>query len=111
MYLTREQTTATLAVLSALSSPGSLAVVTYMRTEPVPTPGPLRRVVDAAMGILGEPLRSSFTPGELASALRVAGFCVTSDEDSIEWARRFRGSARAPALFKAERMALAEREQ
>lgn len=107
MYLPPEATRATLAVVGRRSCRGSSLAVTYMRTEPDSVPAPLRAALGVTLGVFGEPLRASYTPEEMAARLGEVGLVVRSDENSVDWARRFRGNRRLAAVFRSERLAVA----
>ena len=82
MYLTRGAMRSTLATIASRSADGSTLIVNY-HTE-------RRRGLAALMlRLLGEPHRSEWTPGEMASDLGAAGFHVVEDSGVVEWAQRF----------------------
>lgn len=107
IYLSRAETRAALAALSARSCPGSTLALTYMRADAAPPPAPLRWLVDATLRMLGEPLKGSFTSAEIAALAAEAGFVSSSDEGAEGWARRLGRGARAPTLFRREGLLVA----
>jgi O-methyltransferase involved in polyketide biosynthesis len=82
MYLTPAVVRSTLANISKRSSVGSTLIVNYHTTMR----GGFMRLVFRA---IGEPVRSKWSPEEMAEALRVAGFGVVEDSGVAEWAKRF----------------------
>jgi methyltransferase (TIGR00027 family) len=104
LYLPRETTLALLDAISARSAPGSHLALTYLRTRRVVLPGLLHRAVAAAVLRLGEPLRGTFEPRELASFLEKRRFQVKEDTDARGWARRHQGAVWLPFLFRGERL-------
>jgi methyltransferase (TIGR00027 family) len=82
MYLTPDVVRSTLANISRRSAAGSTLIVNYHTTM---RGGFVRLILRA----LGEPVRSKWSPEEMAEALRVAGFSVTEDSGVADWAKRF----------------------
>ena len=107
MYLPRDATRATLAVISARSAPRSTLAVTYMTPEILPALGPIQSVIRLAFRSLGEPMLGPMRGDEIEDELRVAGFTLQSDETSIEWASRFGGNRWLPGLFRSEHLVVA----
>jgi methyltransferase (TIGR00027 family) len=82
MYLTPDVVRSTLASISKRSAAGSTLIVNYHTTM---RGGFVRLLLRA----LGEPVRSKWSPEEMAEALRVAGFSVVEDSGVPDWAKRF----------------------
>ena len=82
MYLSPEVVRSTLASIEGRSAKGSMLIVNYhttMRTG----------LVRLIFRLLGEPVKSKWSPEEMAVALRAAGFGVIEDSGLDEWAKRF----------------------
>jgi methyltransferase (TIGR00027 family) len=75
MYLTREAIAATLAIVARRSAVGSRLVVLYH------SPSPLLPIMNLIVSRLGEPLRSSQTPGAMRWLFAQHGFTVVQDDD------------------------------
>lgn len=75
MYLTRADVEATLRVLAKRSAPRSRLVVLYHR------PALLLRAIGPVLRVIGEPLRSSFTPDAMCALLARHGYAVVRDQD------------------------------
>ncbi len=102
MYLPAEAVELTLRGIAARSAPGSGLAVSYA------APGSARAA--ALVTRLGEPFRSSFTPGQIAGLLGRAGFSVASDEGLADWERRYGGgAARGGDMASTQRLAVARR--
>jgi methyltransferase (TIGR00027 family) len=93
MYLSLAQIRASLAVIAERSAPRSRLIVAYHR------PAPILSVVGPIVRLLGEPLRSSFTPEQMRALLAEYGFSVTRDEDVATIAAQL-----SPELGQALRM-------
>ena len=93
MYLTAEQVEATLAALSPRSAPGSRLVILYTQ------PALIMRLVGLAVGLLGEPFRSAFTPEAMRTLLSRYGFAVVRDEGVPQL-----GAAMSPSIGAATRL-------
>src|SRR6185503_5106961 len=72
MYLTHESVRATLASIAGRSAPGSTLIVNYHT-------GARRLFARLILRLIGEPHISAWTPAEMASDLRAAGFTVRED--------------------------------
>lgn len=105
-YLRRTPVIATLGEIAARSAEASRIAVTYVLPE-LPVRGTARRVVELGFEVLGEPVIGGIPSGEMASLLEGASFRLLSDTDSASWAREFGTSHTLPALFRAERLAVA----
>ncbi|HMF99902.1 MAG TPA: class I SAM-dependent methyltransferase [Gemmatimonadaceae bacterium] len=82
MYLSPEVVRSTLASIAGRSAKGSTLIVNYhttMRTG----------LVRLIFRLLGEPVKSKWSPEEMAAALRAAGFGVIEDSGLADWAKRF----------------------
>ncbi|HEX6673881.1 MAG TPA: class I SAM-dependent methyltransferase, partial [Actinomycetes bacterium] len=92
-YLHRPAVAATVAVVSALSAPGSNLIVNYQSRSVLAALG---RIVARAMNASArrrspwadEPRRSAWTPETMRRLLTSYGFTVTSDDDLLGLARR-----------------------
>ncbi len=109
MYLPREATVQTLRDLAVLAKQGSCVALTYMETPRRPIPASLRVLLDAGLGLIGEPLGSTYTISEMHALLAEHGFGCVSDEASDDWAGRYEGNATLARAFRAERLAVAVR--
>jgi methyltransferase (TIGR00027 family) len=87
-YLTRDAIEATLDVVSARSSEGSVVAMTYGTPELASAVRWLHPLVRPAFRALGEPLRGLLSPGEPARLVTERGFRVEADSDSQSWAAR-----------------------
>lgn len=92
-YLTREQVSTTIALLSAGCAPGSRLIVNYQQTSFTAVLGrlamrSLSRLARRDDPLAGEPRRSSWTPEALRTLLAGHGFRVVSDEDLLSIAER-----------------------
>ncbi|RLB54619.1 MAG: SAM-dependent methyltransferase [Deltaproteobacteria bacterium] len=109
MYLGPEAIELTLQEIGERSAAGSRLSLTYMRPEFLAL-GHVSRVLAArAFSLLGEPLVGAMATDVLGARLGAAGYELTSDTDSADWARRHGVSPRVPTVFRAERLATAER--
>jgi methyltransferase (TIGR00027 family) len=109
MYLSRPAIGATLRDVSRLSATGSGLAVTYIEPDMRLWPA-VRGIARGLLALLGEPLATALSPVELRAMLAEAGFTVSSDTGSSEWARDAgRGAGRA-LLFAGERLAVAVRD-
>lgn len=82
MYLTRDAMRATLAAVAGLSAPGSTLIVNYHTAH-------RRFIARLLFRLMGEPQISAWTPEEMASDLRSAGFVVREDTGMADWNQRF----------------------
>lgn len=96
MYLEPDTVRGSLAILGELSATGSTLIVTYATRESVIFRLGLKRVVDAAFGVLGEPLPGLTTPDAFQPLVRDAGWTPTSDEGDAEMQRRYPAWRPAP---------------
>ena len=91
MYLTRAAMRATLPPIATRSADGSTLIINYHTHMRRPIAGLLLR-------LLGEPMRSMWSPEEMAAELHAAGFDVDDDSGVADWAKRFAtGDVRANA--------------
>jgi len=82
MYLSPEVVCSTLASIAGRSAKGSTLIVNYHTT--------MRSwLVRLILRRLGEPVKSNWSPEEMAEALRAAGFDVIEDTGMGDWAKRF----------------------
>ena len=106
MYLERREIEATLSVIARRANPASRLIIAYM------SPAPLAHVVRPILRLVGEPLKSLFTPDQLRDVLRGYGFDVVSDASVAAL-----GGVLSPALGRATkpmrhlRIAVANRSQ
>jgi methyltransferase (TIGR00027 family) len=82
MYLTREAMRVTLAAVAKRSAPGSTLIVNYHTFN-------RRLIARLILRLIGEPQISAWTPEEMATDLRSAGFAVREDSGMIDWNTRF----------------------
>ncbi len=102
-YLSRPTIEATLRTIAGLSARGSRLLLHYG------APGFNRWVVGKLLFFIREPHRTSFAPARLAALLDRAGFSVLSDENAVDWARRFTDGAKRVSAFAAtQRLAVAQ---
>jgi methyltransferase (TIGR00027 family) len=117
-YLTREAMTSTLRAMARVTVPGSRVAMTYAR-PPSKSADPLqpvtRRVAralvhtgSAVLGVIGEQVRGFTDSPALAKLAEEAGFAILSDENAVDWAKRYWfGEPHGP--FEWERIAVLER--
>jgi methyltransferase (TIGR00027 family) len=98
----------TIADIEARSAPESRLVLTYA-TPDLLAAGPLRRLADSVMRSVGEPLRSTFVPAQMASKLEGAGFRVLSDVAPMDVGERHGRTSRPGWISPAERVLRAEK--
>jgi methyltransferase (TIGR00027 family) len=79
MYLRHEDVRRTLEAIAARSAPGSMLAFTYMASEP----GRISRSL--LLVLLGEPIRSAYSPAQIADLTRAAGWTGMSDTGIEEW--------------------------
>jgi methyltransferase (TIGR00027 family) len=111
-YLHRPAVAATVAVVSALSAPGSNLIVNYQSPSVLATAG---RIVARAMRAptrrrspwADEPRRSAWTPDAMRRLLTSHGFTVTSDDDLLGLARRLSSPVRHRTSLRTGRIAVA----
>jgi methyltransferase (TIGR00027 family) len=82
MYLTPDVVRLTLSNIAARSAAGSTLIVNYHTTM-------RSGLVRLLLRMVGEPVRSKWSPEEMADALRAAGFAVVDDSGIADWATRF----------------------
>jgi methyltransferase (TIGR00027 family) len=82
MYLSPEVVRSTLASIAERSAKGSTLIVNYHTTM-------RRGLVRLIFRMLGEPVKSKWSPEEMAEALRAVGFGVIEDSGIEDWAKRF----------------------
>ena len=82
MYLSPHVVRATLASIAGRSAKGSTLIVNYHTTMRI-------GLVRLILRMLGEPVKSKWSPEEMAEALRAAGFGVIEDSGLADWAKRF----------------------
>ena len=82
MYLTPAAIRSTLKDVASRSSPGSTIIVNYHTTM-------RRGIASLILRALREPVRSAWSPAEMADELKAAGFSVTSDSGGPDWAARY----------------------
>jgi O-methyltransferase involved in polyketide biosynthesis len=110
-YLHRPAVDATVAVVSALSAPGSTLIVNYQSPSVLAAVG---RIVARAMGASArrrspwadEPRRSAWTPAAMRRLLASHGFTVTSDDDLLGLARRLSSPVRHRVSLRTGRIAV-----
>ncbi|MFD8806524.1 class I SAM-dependent methyltransferase [Streptomyces sp. NPDC059597] len=108
-YLTRDQIRATLSALTARTAPGSTLVVNYQSPSAKAAAGRLlTRLLGNAI-TSGEPWRSLWNPGQMASLLAEHGFRVTSDASLLTLAETVGSPARGRISLRSGRVAVAER--
>jgi methyltransferase (TIGR00027 family) len=113
-YLTRSQVTATVAVVAAVSAPGSRLIVNYQAPSVRATVG--RRVLGPLMSVAGrrnpwaaEPWRSVWTAASMAAVLGRHGFTVREDHDLLTSATALGLAERRPTSRRNGRVAVADR--
>jgi methyltransferase (TIGR00027 family) len=82
MYLTPDVVRSTLANIAERSAGGSTLIVNYHTTMR----GALIRLV---LRLMGEPVRSKWTPEEIGEALHAVGFSVVEHSGVADWAKRY----------------------
>ena len=82
MYLSPEVVRSTLASIAGRSAKGSTLIVNYHTTM-------RSGLVRLILRMLGEPVKSKWTPEEMAQALGAVGFGVIEDSGMGDWAKRF----------------------
>jgi methyltransferase (TIGR00027 family) len=82
MYLSPQVVRSTLASIAGRSAKGSTLIVNYHTTM-------RSGLVRLILRMLGEPVKSSWTPEEMAEALDAVGFGVIGDSGIEDWAKRF----------------------
>jgi methyltransferase (TIGR00027 family) len=103
MYLSSAAIDATLVSVAERAAPGSTLLATYFASDAI---GAVKRAVLVLVSSVGEPVRSTFTPPELASVLDRHGLAVVHDEGDPEWSARYLG---VPQRTSIERLVVARR--
>lgn len=103
MYLSRPAIDATLATVRARSGGGSRLVATYFDRGAI---GLMKRAVMGLVSAVGEPIRSTFAPHEVARVLDAHALDVVEDVGDPEWARRYLGVPQGTSI---ERLVVAAR--
>lgn len=107
MYLTRAAIEQTLDAIAKLAAPGSRLAITYL--PPEFGPALVRGLAHAGARLIGESLRGTLRPEDVARALEKRGFRLESDEAAPEWARRHWPEHEAERVVAYERLAIAVR--
>jgi methyltransferase (TIGR00027 family) len=82
MYLTPDAMRATLADVGSRSAPDSTLIINYHTS--------LRRgLFGLFLRMLGEPVRSAWSPAQMAAELRSRRFDVVEDSGVADWAQRY----------------------
>jgi methyltransferase (TIGR00027 family) len=102
MYLTHDAMRATLAGIAARSAPASTVIVNYHTVQ-------RRLLARIIFQLVGEPMISKWSPEEMASDLRAAGFEVHEDSGMADWVKRFAASAPGTQYGYFMRIAVARR--
>ena len=85
MYLRPETVSANLAAIAALSAPGSRIALTYLRKKH----GRVQR--NLILALLGEPLRSAFSPEEITALAKSHGWRRIEDSTVQDWLKETPG--------------------
>lgn len=101
MYLTHDAMRLTLADVASRSAHGSMLLVNYTSMR--------RGLIGLLLRLLGEPVKSTWSPEEMAADLRAAGFDVTEDSGIADWTKRFATDAVKIQAGRVMRLAVAER--
>ena len=102
MYLTRDAMLGTLANIAARSAAASTLIVNYHAIH-------RRFLMQLIFRLVGEPMISKWSPEEMATDLRAAGFVVEEDSGMADWAKRFAPGAPAMKAGYFMRIAVARR--
>lgn len=102
MYLSPDVVRSTLASVSERSAKGSTLIVNYHTTM-------RRGLVRLILRMLGEPVKSKWTPDEMADALRTVGFGVIEDSGVEDWAKRFATGTVSVGAGRIMRIVVAQR--
>jgi methyltransferase (TIGR00027 family) len=81
MYLRPEAVAANLEALAALSAPGSHLALTYLSKDRGRVPRSI------FLALLGEPVRSAYTPARIADLAKAYGWACTADSGIEDWLR------------------------
>jgi methyltransferase (TIGR00027 family) len=90
MYLRPEAVSANLGAIAALSAPGSRITLTYLRKKKGRAP---RNFV---LALIGEPLRSAFSPGEITDLAKSHGWNRIQDSNVQDWLKQTPGLKLTP---------------
>jgi len=85
MYLRPESVSANLGAIAALSAPGSRIAFTYLRKKNGRMPRSL------VLSLLGEPLRSAFSPAEITDLAKSDGWRRIQDSNVQDWLKETPG--------------------
>jgi methyltransferase (TIGR00027 family) len=85
MYLQPEAVSANLGAIAALSAPGSRIALTYLRKKKGRAP---RNFV---LALIGEPLRSAFSPDEMTDLAKSHGWKRIQDSNVQDWLKETPG--------------------
>lgn len=99
-YLYRRAIEETLHAVRRVSAPGSELVATYVTNESAWVRR-RRWITQSALRVIGEPLRTQFTPQEMAALMNDTRFSVVADTHTHDWLKAYaplRGQARVRAL-------------
>ena len=91
LYLRPESVSANLKTMAALSAPGSRLALTYLNKDRGRTPRSL------FLALMGEPIRSAYSPTEMAEAARACGWRIVSDTGIEDWLRELTPALRPDA--------------
>jgi len=106
MYLALETIEATLDAIAELAAPSSRLLMTYLPENYAREW--IRAVADVGGRVIGEAIKSTHDPREMAARLAARGFHVEHDDTAVEWAERWPlRDARRVRPF--ERLAIARR--
>lgn len=102
MYLTPDAMRATLADVSSRSAPGSTLVINYHTSM-------RRGLFGLYLRLIGEPVRSAWSPAQMAGELAHGGFEVSEDTGVTEWAQRYATGQVEMRAGRVMRVAVADR--
>jgi methyltransferase (TIGR00027 family) len=85
MYLRPEAVSANLGAIAALSAPGSRIALTYLRRKNGRVP---RSMI---LALMGEPVRSAFSPGEITDLAKSHGWRRIQDSNVQDWLKETPG--------------------
>ncbi len=104
-YLPRAATAATLRAVAALCKASGTLAMTYGTPDMASAVAPIRPLVRAAFGLIGEPLLGLMSEPEARAVVEASGLVVLRDSDYRDWAQ---DAARpTPRLHVAERLLVA----
>jgi methyltransferase (TIGR00027 family) len=89
LYLRPAEVAANLTAFAALSAPGSRLALTYLSKDR----GKMPRSV--LLALMGEPLRSAYSPTEMSVAARSCGWTAMADSGIEDWLRDLTSGLRA----------------